>query len=64
MKESIAVVHAEKTSNDKWVVENSYAVEEDVWAVMAIVLEVIDYNNDWIVDSGCSNNMTGDKEKL
>lgn len=24
----------------------------------------INYNEDWIVDSGCSNHMTGDKEKL
>lgn len=24
----------------------------------------INYNNDWIVDSGCSNHMTGDDEKL
>ncbi|KAE8679378.1 hypothetical protein F3Y22_tig00111402pilonHSYRG01323 [Hibiscus syriacus] len=26
--------------------------------------ERIDYKNDWIVDSGCSNHMTGDKQKL
>ena len=25
---------------------------------------VIDYNKDWIIDSGCSNHMTSDKEKL
>ncbi|PON55811.1 LOW QUALITY PROTEIN: hypothetical protein TorRG33x02_298480 [Trema orientale] len=30
----------------------------------ATVPEQIDYDNDWIVDSGCSNYMTGDKEKL
>ncbi|KAH7845070.1 hypothetical protein Vadar_001218 [Vaccinium darrowii] len=24
----------------------------------------INYNDDWIVDSGCSNHMTGDKKKL
>ncbi|XXG49381.1 hypothetical protein AAC387_Pa02g3583 [Persea americana] len=27
-------------------------------------LEVINYNRDWIVDSGCSNHMTGDKSKF
>ncbi|KAK3015868.1 hypothetical protein RJ639_006556 [Escallonia herrerae] len=26
--------------------------------------EKVDYNNDWIINSGCSNHMTGDKEKL
>lgn len=32
---------------------------------MAVVIPGrIDYENDWIVDSGCSNHMTGDKEKL
>lgn len=24
----------------------------------------IDYKNDWIVDSGCTNRMAGDKQKL
>jgi hypothetical protein len=24
----------------------------------------VDYDNDWIVDSGCSNHMTGDMKKL
>lgn len=26
--------------------------------------KAVDYDKDWIVDSGCSNHMTGDKEKL
>ena len=29
-----------------------------------LVDEHIDYEKDWIIDSGCSNHMTGDKEKL
>lgn len=31
---------------------------------MVTTPEQIDYENDWIFDSGCSNHMTGDKEKL
>ena len=26
--------------------------------------EAISHNNDWIVDNGCSNHTTGDKQKL
>lgn len=31
---------------------------------MVTTSEQINYENDWIVDSGCSNHMTGDKQKL
>ncbi|CAL1393647.1 unnamed protein product [Linum trigynum] len=31
---------------------------------MSVDKNVIDYENDWIVDSGCSNHMTGDEQKL
>ncbi|KAL4292111.1 hypothetical protein GQ457_14G000650 [Hibiscus cannabinus] len=31
---------------------------------MTTMSDKIDYENDWIIDSGCSNHMTGDKEKL
>ncbi|RVX10691.1 Retrovirus-related Pol polyprotein from transposon RE1 [Vitis vinifera] len=31
---------------------------------IATTSEQIDYEKDWIIDSGCSNHMTGDKEKL
>ncbi|KAL6315682.1 hypothetical protein AAG906_005773 [Vitis piasezkii] len=33
-------------------------------AFIATTSEQIDYEKDWIIDSGCSNHMTGDKEKL
>ncbi|KAK3008578.1 hypothetical protein RJ639_014577 [Escallonia herrerae] len=33
-------------------------------ALAATFPEEVDYSNDWIHDSGCSNHMTGDKEKL
>lgn len=31
---------------------------------MAMTREQIDYEEDWIIDSGCSNHMTGDEKKL
>ncbi|KAH7861033.1 hypothetical protein Vadar_020802 [Vaccinium darrowii] len=56
--------------------EQSNTVTEEVGA-SSIVIEksettlaavpnrgAINYNDDWIVDSGCSNHMTGDKKKL
>ena len=33
-------------------------------ALIAVSGKLINYNDDWIVDSGCSNHMTGDYEKL
>ncbi|PON31258.1 Zinc finger, CCHC-type, partial [Trema orientale] len=54
----------ERKSNDEWDVEASLAIEEEELALTATVPEQINYDNDWIVDSGCSNYMTGDKEKL
>jgi len=59
--------------------EASYAVIEDIndavtsgdvmaekqeLALAMSTLSKIDYTKSWIVDLGCSNNMTGDKEKL
>jgi hypothetical protein len=39
-------------------------IEYDEPALTATLSDQIDYEKDWIVDSGCSNHMTGDKEKL
>uniref|UniRef100_A0A2N9J3P0 Uncharacterized protein n=1 Tax=Fagus sylvatica TaxID=28930 RepID=A0A2N9J3P0_FAGSY len=40
-------------------------VEEDEEMALAVANpEQVNYREDWIVDSGCSNHMTGDKEKL
>ena len=40
-------------------------VEEDKEVALAVANpEQVNYREDWIVDSGCSNHMTGDKEKL
>ena len=32
--------------------------------VLALHVEEVNYENDWIVDSGCCNHMTRDKQKL
>uniref|UniRef100_A0A2N9HGS9 GAG-pre-integrase domain-containing protein n=1 Tax=Fagus sylvatica TaxID=28930 RepID=A0A2N9HGS9_FAGSY len=40
-------------------------MEEDKEMALAVANpEQVNYREDWIVDSGCSNHMTGDKEKL
>lgn len=33
-------------------------------ALVIVSDELISYNKDWIIDSRCSNQMTGDMEKL
>uniref|UniRef100_A0A2N9JB62 Integrase catalytic domain-containing protein n=1 Tax=Fagus sylvatica TaxID=28930 RepID=A0A2N9JB62_FAGSY len=47
-----------------WDAEALFAMEEEELALTVTTPEQIDYKNDWIVDSGCSNHMTGDKHKL
>ena len=52
-------------SDDDWAAEASFAIEEEEEvALIATLRRQIDYEKDWIVDSGCSNHMTGDKESL
>ena len=50
-------------SEDEWDAQASFAAIEEL-AFTATTSEYIDYEKDWIIDSGCSNHMTGDKEKL
>lgn len=45
-------------------IEALFAMEEEELALKVSTLELINYKNDWIVGSGCSNHMTCDKEKL
>ena len=33
-------------------------------ALIVTYQSAVDYNKDWIIDLGCSNHMTDDKEKL
>ncbi|KAE8733549.1 hypothetical protein F3Y22_tig00001120pilonHSYRG00173 [Hibiscus syriacus] len=55
---------SKENSEDGWDAEALFATEEEELALMVTTPERIDYKNDWIVDSGCSNHMTGDKQKL
>ncbi|KAG8364306.1 hypothetical protein BUALT_Bualt19G0115000 [Buddleja alternifolia] len=54
---------ATSKSEDEWDADALFVAEEEL-ALTATTHEQIDYEKDWIVDSGCSNHMTGDKEKL
>ncbi|KAI3509833.1 hypothetical protein L1887_25356 [Cichorium endivia] len=55
---------SKKEIEDEWDAEALYAMEENELALMATMREHIDYEKDWIIDSGCSNHMTGDQKKL
>ncbi|KAI3500109.1 hypothetical protein L1887_35925 [Cichorium endivia] len=55
---------SKKEIEDEWDAEALYAMEENELALMAMMREHIDYEKDWIIDSGCSNHMTGDQKKL
>ena len=50
-------------SDDERDVIASFAAEEEL-ALAVTVPGQINYEKDWIVDSGCSNHMIGDEEKL
>jgi len=63
-KKSVESNVAASKSEDEWDVEALYAAEEEELAFKATTSKQVDYEKDWIVDSGCSNHMTGDKEKL
>ncbi|KAM1879682.1 hypothetical protein ACFX14_041524 [Malus domestica] len=63
--ESNTTTSSSKENNeDGWDAEALFATEEEELALTVTTQERIDYKNDWIVDSGCSNHMTGDKQKL
>lgn len=56
---------ATSTSKEyEWDIEALFSKEEEELALTVTTIERIDYENDWIVDSGCSNHMTGDKQKV
>jgi hypothetical protein len=75
-----AFTNQEGDSEEEWDAEASFSmiepikeeematasiVEEDKEMALAVANpEQVNYREDWIVDSGCSNHMTGDKEKL
>ena len=49
---------------EEWDIEVLYVIEEDELALMVTMGDHINDENDWIVDLGCSNHMTGDQSKL
>ncbi|KAE8706377.1 hypothetical protein F3Y22_tig00110393pilonHSYRG00025 [Hibiscus syriacus] len=55
---------SKENSEDGWDAEALFATDEEELSLTVTTPEWIDYKNDWIVDSGCSNHMTGDKQKL
>ncbi|KAK4492038.1 hypothetical protein RD792_002828 [Penstemon davidsonii] len=63
-KKSIESNVAASKSEDEWDVESLFVAEEEKLALVAATPEQLDYEKDWIIDSGCSNHMTGDKDKL
>ncbi|KAE8674817.1 putative disease resistance protein [Hibiscus syriacus] len=62
--ESNTATCSKVNSEDGWDAEAFFATEEEELALTVTTPERIDYKNDWIVDSDCSNHMTGDKQKL
>ena len=61
IESNTATSSSKENSEDGWDAEALFATEEEELALTVTTPEQIDYKNDWIVDSGCSNDMTGDK---
>ena len=55
---------ATSKDEEEWDAEALFAADIEEVAFTATTTNQIDYEKDWIVDSGCSNHMTGVKEKL
>ncbi|XP_071729425.1 uncharacterized protein [Rutidosis leptorrhynchoides] len=55
---------AQSKSEDEWDVKSLMVTDEEELSLAAVKPTQLDHNRDWIVDSGCSNHMTGDREKL
>ncbi|KAE8705491.1 PLAC8 family protein [Hibiscus syriacus] len=64
VESNIATSSSNENSEDGWDAEALFAMEEEELALNVTTPERIDYENDWIVDLGCSNYMKGDKQKL
>ena len=64
VESNVATSSSKENKEDDWDAVSFFAKEEEELALTATTLERIDYENDWIVDSGCSNHMMGDRGKL
>lgn len=65
-KKSLESNIATSSTNEEesWDVEALLANDENVPACEMTTKEKINYENDWILDSGCSNHLTDDKHKM
>uniref|UniRef100_M1AQ60 CCHC-type domain-containing protein n=1 Tax=Solanum tuberosum TaxID=4113 RepID=M1AQ60_SOLTU len=72
-------IQNKKDEEETWDFETTYAVKEtnqqeelvtchsnkeEEIALTTVSEKLVDYEHDWIVDSGCSNHMTGDEKRL
>ncbi|KAE8683196.1 putative disease resistance protein [Hibiscus syriacus] len=64
VESNIVTSSSKENSEDGWDAELLFTTKKEELALTVTTPERIDYKNDWIVDSGCSNHMTGDKQKL
>ncbi|KAE8666177.1 putative disease resistance protein [Hibiscus syriacus] len=64
VESNIATFSSKENNEDVWDAEALFATEEEELALTVTTPEHIDYKNDWIVDSGCSNHMTGMKKNV
>ncbi|KAG6492478.1 hypothetical protein ZIOFF_047441 [Zingiber officinale] len=62
VQSNTATSNPKENSEDDWDVEALFAAEENEVA-FTTMSDKINYKNDWIVDSGCSNHMTKSKFK-
>lgn len=63
-KSNTATSNQKNDSDEEQEVEASVGIEEDELALAVTIPDQINYESDWIIDSECSNHMTGDKDKL
>lgn len=61
---SYAVEEPNEVSDVQEIAASSYEKPFKDMALVTVNDETINYHDDWIVDSGCSNHMTGDMDKL
>ncbi|KAJ0103216.1 hypothetical protein Patl1_06266 [Pistacia atlantica] len=64
VESNIATSSPKENNENDWDVKALFAMEEEELALTATILGRIDYENDWFVDSGYSNHMMDDRQKL
>ncbi|KAG5615697.1 hypothetical protein H5410_015521 [Solanum commersonii] len=64
MESNVVTSNPNENNEDVWDAEAFFAIKKEDLALKTTISKSIDHENDWIVDSGCANHMTGDKQKL